>query len=152
MHLLATSPPSSARRSSFNSRSHQQERNSGDYMMTLDDFVDVVSDSATLVVKVFRKMPSNMASLPMIIASPSPSQLLMPQALNNDLVVPEFSEMIDEVTRIFEDTRSNRSGNIADYIPELASVDPGMMKSQRLSHRNIIRARDVLITLYLLYR
>lgn len=40
------------------------------------------------------------------------------------LIIPEFQTFCEEIREIFETVRSNRSGKVADYIPELGRVDP----------------------------
>ena len=46
------------------------------------------------------------------------------QVLQGDLIIPDFKEFCGELTDIFERTRENKSGKVADYIPQLGRVDP----------------------------
>ena len=53
-----------------------------------------------------------------------PNILLIERALTERLVIPEFAKFGAELERIFEETARNRSGAVADYIPQLGRVDP----------------------------
>jgi hypothetical protein len=44
--------------------------------------------------------------------------------LQDWLVIPEFDQFATAVEGIVEATRSNKAGAVADYIPQLAQVDP----------------------------
>ena len=49
---------------------------------------------------------------------------LIDRALTNQLVLPDFEGFCGDVYEIYEDTKKDRSGANADYIPQLASVNP----------------------------
>jgi len=53
-----------------------------------------------------------------------PDILLIEQAIQGKVVVPEFPDFCSEVETIYQRTKSNREGSVADYIPQLARVDP----------------------------
>ncbi|MHC4990113.1 MAG: glutaminase A, partial [Planctomycetota bacterium] len=53
-----------------------------------------------------------------------PSALLLDSVLKDQLVIPDFEGLSDDLRRIFEATKANRSGAVADYIPQLGRVDP----------------------------
>ncbi|MBT8486705.1 MAG: glutaminase A [Phycisphaerales bacterium] len=53
-----------------------------------------------------------------------PNALLLDRALKKQLVIPDFEEFSRDVRRIFEATRGNAAGVVADYIPQLGRVDP----------------------------
>ena len=55
-----------------------------------------------------------------------PNILLVEQALQGKVVIPDFDAFCDEITRIYERTKTNEKGEVADYIPQLAKVDPQM--------------------------
>ena len=55
-----------------------------------------------------------------------PNILLIEQALQGSLAVPDFGEFCGEVTRIYETTKATTSGAVADYIPQLARVNPDL--------------------------
>jgi len=55
-----------------------------------------------------------------------PNILLIERALQGNLVVPDFDEFCSEIARIYTETKANRGGNLADYIPQLANVDPDL--------------------------
>ncbi|MDC0036811.1 hypothetical protein OAJ27_01035, partial [bacterium] len=49
---------------------------------------------------------------------------LIEKALKGDLIIPDFSKFAQHIAGVFEETRSNMSGHVADYIPQLARVNP----------------------------
>jgi len=53
-----------------------------------------------------------------------PNILLVEQALQDNVVIPDFVEFCAELERIFEKTKENLQGKVADYIPQLSRVDP----------------------------
>jgi len=55
-----------------------------------------------------------------------PNILLVEQALQGKVVIPDFSHFCSEITDIYETTRTNREGHVAEYIPQLAKVDPDL--------------------------
>lgn len=46
------------------------------------------------------------------------------KALMDDLSIPDFQAFIQAVSDVFVETRSNRDGKVANYIPQLARMDP----------------------------
>ena len=53
-----------------------------------------------------------------------PNILLIEQALQGNMVVPNFGDFSDDIRKIFNVTKKNDHGNVANYIPELSRVDP----------------------------
>jgi glutaminase len=53
-----------------------------------------------------------------------PSILLAERALQGNMVIRDFDEFCGHITDIYEATRRNEDGNVADYIPQLARVNP----------------------------
>ena len=49
---------------------------------------------------------------------------LIERATKERLVIPRFSGFVPEIDAIFEKTSQIKSGKVADYIPQLAKVDP----------------------------
>jgi glutaminase len=49
---------------------------------------------------------------------------LIERSLKGDLVIPDFIKFSEIITDIYETVRSNKGGAVADYIPQLARVDP----------------------------
>lgn len=49
---------------------------------------------------------------------------LVKKSLSENLVIPDFEAFCSQVEEIFEETRKNKNGKVADYIPQLARVDP----------------------------
>lgn len=55
-----------------------------------------------------------------------PNILIIEQALQGNLVIPDFKDFCHEIESIYLRTRPNRTGKVADYIPQLAKVDPDL--------------------------
>jgi len=53
-----------------------------------------------------------------------PNILLIEQALQGVLVIPDFEEFISDIERIYNSTKKIATGDVADYIPQLARVNP----------------------------
>jgi glutaminase len=53
-----------------------------------------------------------------------PNILLVERAVRGDVVIPDFRAFSQTVHRLFEETRSNRTGHVATYIPQLGRVEP----------------------------
>lgn len=51
-------------------------------------------------------------------------QSLLERTLKEELVIPQFAEFAEHIQRLYDEVRSNRSGEVASYIPQLARVDP----------------------------
>ena len=49
---------------------------------------------------------------------------LIARALRGDLVVPDFARLQGELAEMYASVQANRSGAVADYIPQLKRVDP----------------------------
>ncbi len=55
-----------------------------------------------------------------------PNILLVEQALQGNLVVPDFQDVCRDLDWLFIATAENRAGAVADYIPQLSRVDPDL--------------------------
>ena len=53
-----------------------------------------------------------------------PSILLAERALQGNMVIRDFDEFCRDISGIYAATLPNRSGAVADYIPQLARVNP----------------------------
>jgi glutaminase len=53
-----------------------------------------------------------------------PDILIVEQALQGSLVIPDFERFSRTVEGIYEENRACREGAVADYIPQLAQIDP----------------------------
>ena len=53
-----------------------------------------------------------------------PNILLIEKALQGKVVIPDFLGFCSEVRNIYEATKTSRVGEVAQYIPQLARVDP----------------------------
>ena len=49
---------------------------------------------------------------------------LIKKSLSQKLVIPDFELFCKQVEEIFNETLENKTGNVADYIPQLARVNP----------------------------
>mgnify|MGYP003649611203 CR=1 FL=1 len=49
---------------------------------------------------------------------------LVKKSLTQNLVIPDFKEFCKEIESIYTETAKNNSGKVADYIPQLARVNP----------------------------
>ncbi len=49
---------------------------------------------------------------------------LLERVVKGNLVIPDFRAFCDVLQEIFEDSRANKKGKVADYIPQLSRVDP----------------------------
>lgn len=49
---------------------------------------------------------------------------LVRDAIQGNLVIPDFQDFRRELTRIFDVTKANKGGHVATYIPQLGRVDP----------------------------
>ncbi|WP_299619388.1 glutaminase A [Pelagibius sp.] len=52
--------------------------------------------------------------------------LLIERALQGNLVIPDFDAFAREIDALFQETRKNRSGEPADYIPQLNLPEPAV--------------------------
>ena len=55
-----------------------------------------------------------------------PNILLVEQALQGKVVIPDFSNFCWHISNIYESTNTNVEGGVADYIPQLAKVNPDL--------------------------
>ena len=49
---------------------------------------------------------------------------ILDKVLCGQLIIPDFPALTQKITEIFEQTKKNTSGNLANYIPQLSKVDP----------------------------
>jgi len=49
---------------------------------------------------------------------------LVKKSLSKNLVIPEFETFCEQIKEIFEETKKNKQGKVADYIPQLARINP----------------------------
>ena len=52
--------------------------------------------------------------------------ILFKKIFENDLVISEWKTFTDTIDKIYEKTKNHDSGKLADYIPQLANVDPNL--------------------------
>jgi glutaminase len=50
--------------------------------------------------------------------------ILLSNVMTKNLVIPEFSDFVKEIEDIYYQTLQNEGGKVADYIPQLARVNP----------------------------
>ena len=53
-----------------------------------------------------------------------PNILLIEQSLQGKVVIPDFPSFCEQIDDLYEATKLNTDGQVADYIPQLARVDP----------------------------
>ncbi|BBM81852.1 glutaminase A [Candidatus Uabimicrobium amorphum] len=53
-----------------------------------------------------------------------PNILLIEQALQGNMVIPNFGDFTNEIRNIYNTTKKNDHGQVANYIPELSRVHP----------------------------
>jgi glutaminase len=49
---------------------------------------------------------------------------LIKNAIQGNLIIPDFNNFSKEIKAIYESTKKNKQGNVATYIPQLARVNP----------------------------
>jgi len=49
---------------------------------------------------------------------------LVKKAIAKELTIPDFGDFCREIEAIYKETKKNRGGKVADYIPQLARVNP----------------------------
>ena len=52
--------------------------------------------------------------------------ILFKKIFENDLIISEWKSFTDTIDKIYEKTKNHNSGKLADYIPQLANVDPNL--------------------------
>ena len=52
--------------------------------------------------------------------------ILFKKIFENDLIISEWNSFTDTIDKIYEKTKNYDSGKLADYIPQLANVDPNL--------------------------
>ena len=52
------------------------------------------------------------------------SLLLLERAVKRELAIPDFPTFASKIKNIYQVTKDNRDGKVADYIPQLGRVDP----------------------------
>jgi glutaminase len=52
---------------------------------------------------------------------------LIRRAVEGNLAVPDFAALTADITRMYDELLSVRSGSVADYIPQLKRVDPDQL-------------------------
>lgn len=53
-----------------------------------------------------------------------PNILLVEKILQGNTVIPDFPDFCNDIQQIFEETKPNEAGKVANYIPQLGRVDP----------------------------
>jgi glutaminase len=56
----------------------------------------------------------------------SKRRLELSKAIYQDLIVPEFGDFCEELSKIFDEVKVIKDGNVADYIPQLSRVNPDL--------------------------
>jgi glutaminase len=53
-----------------------------------------------------------------------PNILLVEKAIRGEVVIPDFRAFSQTVSKLFDETKANRTGHVASYIPQLGRVEP----------------------------
>ena len=80
-----------------------------------------IKESISKINKLKDNDPINMPLFHEIISS---NITLIERALKGDLIIPDFRSFSDDVNEIFKSCKKNMGGNVADYIPQLARINP----------------------------
>lgn len=54
----------------------------------------------------------------------SSNSTLIKDAIEGNLIIPDFSNFVKEIKSIFDQVKANESGKVANYIPQLGRVNP----------------------------
>jgi glutaminase len=54
---------------------------------------------------------------------------LISRGINNQFVIPDFNDFCKYVEEFYLKCKANKSGKVADYIPQLAKFNPGLFPS-----------------------
>ena len=52
--------------------------------------------------------------------------ILFKKIFENDLIISDWTEFTHSIDEIYEKTKNHNKGNLADYIPQLANVNPNL--------------------------
>jgi glutaminase len=74
--------------------------------------------------RLLRSVPDSQINYETFTSITRPNILLIEKALSGNLVIPRFSWFREEMRSLYESSRGNRDGKVADYIPQLGRVDP----------------------------
>lgn len=53
-----------------------------------------------------------------------PSIDIVERAVQGNMIIPDFQSFTKDISQIYEKTKKNRGGSVADYIPQLGRVEP----------------------------
>lgn len=98
----------------------------GDVLVNLEN-QGILKDDPRIdhVVKIIGSLdPSLRVDLPLFEKIVYGSFELISSALTGGLVIPEFNQFCHQIHKIYDKTKAYESGRLADYIPNLAHVDP----------------------------
>jgi glutaminase len=51
------------------------------------------------------------------------SREIIEKVMNKEMIIPEFEEFTDKITKFYNESIDNDNGNLATYIPQLANID-----------------------------
>ena len=49
---------------------------------------------------------------------------IIDQIINKNMIIPDFEDFTDQITKFYNETRGNDNGKLATYIPQLANISP----------------------------
>ena len=71
-----------------------------------------------------KTMSAKSLSLESLMIHGKQSLLLLEKVIKGQEVIPDFNSFRDKITELYNDVKKNKDGNVADYIPQLARVNP----------------------------
>ena len=64
-----------------------------------------------------------------------PSIVLIDKVLSGQLIIPDFKDFTYSILDIYQKISKITDGHVADYIPQLARIDPGQMWNKYINNR-----------------
>ena len=111
----------------FNLLDHEQKGKIGrDYVLSIlkKNGLDHDDHRLSELIKFLNESSENDFSYEQIAPQLAHSNSLLERAIHGQLCIPEFAIFSEKIEDIFEQVKNNTDGVVADYIPQLAKVDP----------------------------
>ncbi len=82
-----------------------------------------INTSIHKIVSIMHNISTNKLSFNDFVKLINKNNKFILRLLSNELAINNFSAFVDQITDIFNNTKHNDSGKVADYIPQLARID-----------------------------